>query len=51
MDNAKLAAVMYIAAGIFFLFSGFIGGNIMYLPLGIVIIILGLRKLKNGQNQ
>ncbi len=46
MDNLKLSGIMYIAAGIFFLISGFLGGNILYLPLAAVMIILGLRKFK-----
>lgn len=51
MDNRKLSALMYIGAGIFFIISGFIGGKMVYLPLAAVFIILGLRKLKQANEQ
>lgn len=51
MNNMKLAALMYIGAGIFFIISGFIGGKMVYLPLAAVFIILGLRKLKQAGGQ
>ncbi len=50
MDSMKLAALMYIAAGALFAVTGFLGGNIFLLPLGAVLILLGLRKRKQHQN-
>lgn len=49
MDNQKMSAILYIAAGVVFIIGGFIGGNIMNLPLGVVLIILGIRKLKKNE--
>ncbi len=51
MDNIKLSGILYIAAGALFVFSGFVGGNLLTLPLGAVFVLLGLRKLKSNDNQ
>ncbi len=49
MDNIKLAAIMYIAAGVLFAVTGILGGNILILPVGAVLVVLGMRKLKQHQ--
>ncbi len=49
MDNIKLAAIMYIAAGVLFAVTGILGGNILILPVGAVLVVLGVRKLKQHQ--
>ncbi len=51
MDNIRLSGLMYIAAGALFVFSGFLGRNLLTLPLGAVFILLGLRKLKSHSDQ
>lgn len=51
MNNAKTAALMYIAGGLFFLISGILGGKMIFLILGAVVIVLGLQKLKNLKDE
>ncbi len=49
MNNLKLSAILYIGAGAVFCLSAFIGGNMIYIALGAVCIVLGLRKLKDAR--
>lgn len=51
MDNRKTAAMMYIAGGVFFLISGILGGKLIFLILGVVIIVLGLQKLRSVKDE
>ncbi len=46
MDNLKLAAIMYIAAGGLFAVTSILGGNFLLLPVGAFLLLLGFRKLK-----
>ncbi len=49
MDNLKLSAILYMAAGVVFFGSAFLGGNMVNIALGAVFVVLGLRKLKESQ--
>ncbi len=49
MDNQKLSAILYIAAGGVFCISAFLGGNLFTLCIGGLLIILGIQRLKNIQ--
>lgn len=51
MDSAKLSAMMYIAGGLFFLVSGLLGGKLIFLVLGVVVIVLGLQKLRSAKDE
>lgn len=50
MNNAKTAAMMYIAGGAFFLISGLLGGKLIFLILGAVVIVVGLQKLRSARD-
>lgn len=51
MNNGKTAALMYIAGGVFFLISGLLGGKMIFLVLGVVVIVLGLQKLRSAKDE
>ncbi len=51
MNRKKLAAWMYIIAGLLFVSSGLTGGKLIILALGAAVIMMGLRMLKNAKSE
>ncbi len=49
MDNQKMAALLYMGAGITFLISAFLVMNMVFLGLGIYFLYMGIRKLRDAQ--
>ncbi len=47
MEPNKLSGLLYIGAAAAFLFSGFLSSSIVYFPLSIAFIVIGIRKLMN----
>lgn len=47
MDNNRLFAVLYILAGIVFLATAGLGGNILFICLGVCLIAIGARRFRN----
>lgn len=47
MDNNKLSAILYVLAGIAFLVSAGLGGNLLFIVLGVYFIATGARRFRN----
>lgn len=47
MDSNKISATLYVLAGIAFLVSAGIGGNILFIGLGVYFIAVGARRFRN----
>ncbi len=45
MNNQKISGIMYMAAGLVFLFSSYAGGNLLLLFVAVFLIVRGFKKL------